>query len=150
MGMGSAPASWPSCRRIVASRGRWVSRISVSGSLSTKYVLMQFPIILHCPTLHPSISRPPPFCIQFLLHTLPFHILHFTFSYSTFCILSFQHHSHLTFSNSMYSHFTFSFHIIPPPFSHSTFSHSTFSHSTFSHSTLSHSPFSHSPCSGPR
>jgi len=147
MGMESVLALWPSCRRIAASRGKWVSRTSVSGSLSTRYVLTS--------TYHSALSHSASFYFTLSHFTLS----HFTFSHSTFshsrfsCSMFCISYSlilrtlYSEFSNSLlHSHSTTSSFFIP---NHPTF-HSTFSHSTLSHSTFSHSTFSHSPCPGPR
>ena len=117
MGMESVLALWPSCRRIAASRGKWVFRISVSGSLSTRYVLTSthHSTLSHSPSFHFTLSHST-FCCSILFSHFPFHILSFhtlfTFSISHSPIPHSFHIFHFTFSHStLFSHFPF--HILP-------------------------------------
>ena len=179
MEMESVLALWPSCRRIAASRGKWVSRTSVSGSLSTRYVLTS--------TYHSTLSHSASFyftlshftfshsrlsCSMFVSPILSFYILYIWNSLIIFYILI-PPHLHFSFQiillsiphspvpHSPIPHFPFHtlpfhtllFHTLPfhiLPFHTSTLFSSMLSHSTFSHSTFSRSTFSHSPCPGPR
>ena len=139
MEMESVLALWPSCRRIAASRGKWVSRTSVSGSLSTRYVLTS--------TYHSTLSHSASFY---------FTLSHFTFSHSRLScsmfvspILSFYilyiWNSLIIFYILIPPHLHFSFQIILLSIPHSPVPHSPIPHSPIPHSSVPHSPIPHSP-----